>query len=151
MEKWKAPTAFHFPTPPTAAATELQSKPLRYTDNQTGAKDRADQTRLSSVRCYSIIPLTRRIVWTCDGQQDLSGILVVSRATLPQSARGRVADRSSRTQLNLGLLSDAALFTAVRSASFSRAASPGCVCRSRHESRCKKLERTAAAPRLPTA
>jgi hypothetical protein len=41
MEKWKAQTAFHFSTPPTATATELQSKPLRHTNNQTAAKDRA--------------------------------------------------------------------------------------------------------------
>jgi hypothetical protein len=34
---------FPFSTPPTATAMELQSKPLRSTNNQTGAKDRADQ------------------------------------------------------------------------------------------------------------
>jgi hypothetical protein len=38
MEKWKAKTASHFSTPPTATATELQSKPLRYTNNLNWCK-----------------------------------------------------------------------------------------------------------------
>ncbi len=47
MEKWKAQTASHFSTPPTATAIELQSKPLRYTNNRTGAKDRAGHCTVS--------------------------------------------------------------------------------------------------------
>jgi hypothetical protein len=41
MEKWKAKYAFHFPTPSTA--TRYLQKSMRYTNNPTGTKDRADQ------------------------------------------------------------------------------------------------------------
>jgi hypothetical protein len=40
MEKWKPLRASHFSTPPTA--TRLLTSSLRYTNNPTGAKDRAD-------------------------------------------------------------------------------------------------------------
>jgi hypothetical protein len=40
MEKWKAKYAFHFPTPSTA--TRYLQKSMRYTNNPTGTKDRAD-------------------------------------------------------------------------------------------------------------
>src|ERR1700684_3801080 len=40
MEKWKPLRASHFSTPPTAA--ELLTRPLRYTNNLAGTKDRAE-------------------------------------------------------------------------------------------------------------
>jgi hypothetical protein len=46
MEKWKPLRASHFSTPPTA--TRLLTSSLRYTNNPTGAKDRADHDVASS-------------------------------------------------------------------------------------------------------
>ena len=40
MEKWKAKSASHFPTPPTAATSHI-IYPSRYTNNLAGTKDRA--------------------------------------------------------------------------------------------------------------
>ena len=40
MEKWKAKSASHFPTPTTTATGHIYH-PLRYTNNLTGTKDRA--------------------------------------------------------------------------------------------------------------
>jgi len=41
IEEWKAKSASHFPTPPTTAAGSYLTRPLRYTNNLTGTKDRA--------------------------------------------------------------------------------------------------------------
>ena len=46
MEKWKANSASHLSTPPTAAAVRL-STPLRYTNSLAGAKCRAVHPRRS--------------------------------------------------------------------------------------------------------
>jgi hypothetical protein len=43
MEKWKPLRASHFSTPPTAA--ELLTRPLRYTNNLAGTKDRAEHSQ----------------------------------------------------------------------------------------------------------
>ena len=44
MEKWKPLRASHFSTPPTA--TRYQQNSPRYTNNEFGTKDRADQGEL---------------------------------------------------------------------------------------------------------
>ena len=46
MEKWKPLRASHFSTPPTATRYQLNSP--RYTNNETGTKDRADQEEYDS-------------------------------------------------------------------------------------------------------
>ena len=47
MEKWKAKSAFHFPTPPTATGHIYH--PLRYTNNLAGTKDRAGQAAVTGL------------------------------------------------------------------------------------------------------
>jgi hypothetical protein len=50
VEKWEARSGFHFSMPPTAA--ELLTRPLRYTNNLAGTKDRAEHRCVLLPSCH---------------------------------------------------------------------------------------------------